>query len=47
VTAIGWVWWRFIGVGPVEWLLGWVTLRPKRWRRDRTSSAVEGASTGG
>jgi uncharacterized protein len=46
VTAIGWVWWRFIGVGPVEWLLGWVTLRPKRWRRERTGSAVEGASTG-
>jgi uncharacterized protein len=46
VTAIGWVWWRFIGVGPVEWLLGWVTLRPKRWRRDRANSAVEGAPTG-
>jgi len=46
VTVIGWVWWRFIGVGPVEWLLGWVTLRPKRWRRDRADSAVEGASTG-
>lgn len=31
----GWLWWRFIGVGPVEWLLGWVTGRPKRWTRDR------------
>ena len=46
VSAIGWVWWRFIGVGPVEWLLGWVTLRPKRWRRDRTNAAVEGSSRG-
>ncbi|MDP3949065.1 DUF418 domain-containing protein [Microbacterium sp.] len=27
---IGWMWWRFVGPGPVEWLLGWVTGRPKR-----------------
>jgi uncharacterized protein len=38
VTLIGWLWWRFIGVGPVEWLLGWVTLRPKRWRRRATTT---------
>ena len=44
MTAIGWLWWRFIGVGPVEWLLGWVSLRPKRWRRDRASSSVESVS---
>ncbi len=35
MVVAGWLWWRFIGVGPVEWLLGWVTGRPKRWRRDR------------
>ena len=35
----GWLWWRFIGVGPVEWLLGWVTGRPKRWSRDRAPKA--------
>ena len=29
----GWLWWRFVGVGPVEWLLGWVTGRPKRRRQ--------------
>ena len=40
MVVVGWLWWRFIGVGPVEWLLGWVTGRPKRWRRDR-STAVE------
>jgi uncharacterized protein len=33
MVAVGWLWWRFVGVGPVEWLLGWVTGRPKRWRR--------------
>lgn len=27
---IGWLWWRFIGPGPVEWVLGWVTGRPRR-----------------
>lgn len=35
MILVGWLWWRFIGVGPVEWLLGWVTGRPKRWRRER------------
>ena len=24
-----WLWWRFIGTGPVEWLLGAVSGRPK------------------
>ena len=45
VVAIGWLWWRFIGVGPVEWLLGWVTLRPKRWRRENASAPSERTST--
>ncbi len=27
---IGWLWWRFVGPGPVEWVLGWVTGRPKK-----------------
>ncbi|WP_307362417.1 acyltransferase family protein [Microbacterium murale] len=31
---VGWLWWRFVGPGPVEWVLGWVTGRPKR-RRSR------------
>lgn len=29
MILIGWAWWRFIGTGPVEWLLGFVTGRPK------------------
>jgi len=32
---VGWLWWRFVGPGPVEWLLGWVTGRPKRRERRR------------
>ena len=36
VFVVAWVWWRFIGAGPVEWLLGWVTGRPKRFRRALT-----------
>ena len=44
VTVLAWLWWRFIGVGPVEWVLGWVTLRPKRWRRDRGKTPSEPAS---
>jgi uncharacterized protein len=39
VVVVGWLWWRFIGVGPVEWLLGWVTGRPKRWRRTGSTAA--------
>lgn len=30
--AVGWLWWRFVGNGPVEWLLGLVSLRPKPLR---------------
>ena len=33
MVLLGWAWVRFIGTGPIEWLLGVVTLRPKRWRR--------------
>ncbi len=43
IVVAGWLWWRFIGVGPLEWLLGWVTGRPKRWRR----AAEPDPSTGG
>ena len=39
VVIVGWLWWRFIGVGPVEWLMGWVTGRPKRWRRAHSTPA--------
>ncbi|MFT4050816.1 MAG: heparan-alpha-glucosaminide N-acetyltransferase domain-containing protein [Microbacterium sp.] len=32
--AVGWLWWRFVGTGPVEWLMGAVTgrRRPLRGR---------------
>lgn len=39
-VAAGWLWWRFIGVGPIEWLLGWVTGRPKRWGSSRAVASV-------
>ena len=43
LVVAGWLWWRFIGVGPLEWLLGWVTGRPKRWRRaSKTDAAASG-----
>jgi len=35
MIAIGWLWWRFIGTGPVEWLMGLATGRRKRWRTTR------------
>ena len=35
MILIGWLWWRFIGTGPVEWLLGLATGRRKRWRTTR------------
>ncbi|MHC9045977.1 acyltransferase family protein [Microbacterium saperdae] len=33
MMLVGWLWWRFIGTGPVEWVMGWITGRPKRIRR--------------
>ena len=27
--ALAWLWWRFVGTGPVEWLMGAVSGRPK------------------
>jgi len=27
--AIAWLWWRYVGTGPVEWLMGAVSGRPK------------------
>lgn len=35
MVVAGWLWWRFIGVGPLEYLLGWVTGRPKALGRAR------------
>ncbi|MFE6995710.1 hypothetical protein ACFVAE_07105 [Microbacterium sp. NPDC057659] len=32
VCLIGWAWWRFVGPGPVEWLMGLVIGRRRRWR---------------
>lgn len=32
VAALGWVWWRLIGTGPLEWALGRLTGRPRPWR---------------
>lgn len=29
----GWLWWRFVGTGPVEWIMGWFTGRRKPLRR--------------
>lgn len=39
MCVIGWAWWRLVGAGPIEWLLGWITGRPKRWRQDRRNGA--------
>lgn len=33
MILVGWLWWRFIGTGPVEWVMGWLTGRPKPLRR--------------
>ncbi|UUE21485.1 heparan-alpha-glucosaminide N-acetyltransferase domain-containing protein [Microbacterium sp. J1-1] len=35
----GWLWWRFIGTGPVEWVMGWLTGRRKPLLRARDRSA--------
>lgn len=35
MIAVGWAWWRFVGTGPVEWLLGFVTGRRKPLLRQR------------
>ncbi|KJQ55074.1 hypothetical protein RS85_01133 [Microbacterium sp. SA39] len=32
MILVGWLWWRFIGTGPVEWVMGWLTGRPKALR---------------
>ncbi|MFD5224622.1 acyltransferase family protein [Microbacterium sp. NPDC058342] len=32
---IAWLWWRYVGTGPVEWLMGFVTRRPKPLRQPR------------
>lgn len=32
MILVGWLWWRFVGTGPVEWLLGLATGRRKKWR---------------
>ncbi|WDM44126.1 hypothetical protein KV395_13105 [Microbacterium luteolum] len=33
MILVGWLWWRFVGTGPVEWVMGWLTGRPKAIRR--------------
>ena len=33
MILVGWLWWRFVGTGPVEWVMGWLTGRPKALRR--------------
>lgn len=33
VILVGWLWWRFVGTGPVEWGMGWLTGRRKPLRR--------------
>jgi uncharacterized membrane protein YeiB len=42
MVVAGWLWWRFIGVGPVEYLLGWVTGRPKKLRAARAGGVERG-----
>jgi len=29
MIVVGWLWWRFVGTGPVEWVMGWLSGRPK------------------
>lgn len=35
MIAVGWAWWRYVGTGPVERLLGFVTGRCKPLIRPR------------
>lgn len=35
MILVGWLWWRFVGTGPVEWVMGWITGRPKALRGSR------------
>lgn len=32
MIVVGWLWWRFVGTGPIEWVMGWITGRPKPLR---------------
>lgn len=32
MVLAGWLWWRFVGTGPVEWVMGWLTGRRKPLR---------------
>lgn len=29
MIVVGWLWWRFVGTGPVEWVMGWLSGRPE------------------
>ncbi|QKJ20302.1 heparan-alpha-glucosaminide N-acetyltransferase domain-containing protein [Microbacterium hominis] len=29
MVLVAWLWWRFVGTGPIEWGMGWLTGRPK------------------
>jgi uncharacterized membrane protein YeiB len=35
MILVGWLWWRFVGIGPVEWVMGWLTGRRKPLLRSR------------
>lgn len=35
MILVGWLWWRFVGTGPVEWVMGWITGRRKPLLRAR------------
>lgn len=35
MILVGWLWWRFVGTGPVEWVMGWITGRRKPLLRSR------------
>ena len=37
-VAVAWVWWRFVGTGPIEMLMGLVTGRYRWPRRSRVAA---------
>ncbi len=37
-AAVAWVWWRFVGTGPIEMLMGLVTGRYRWPRRSRVTA---------
>lgn len=40
MILVGWIWWRFVGTGPVEWVMGWISGRRKPVPFGRASRAT-------